>query len=88
MSSDTPDLRKRYAEALAEKFTRPIHRVRELHTPEDVEFARGPDPSLGETRDVKYLKKCCSHCRDDDYGSPVAWPCPTIRALDEEASHG
>ncbi|MGC5012554.1 hypothetical protein ACLQ2R_17460 [Streptosporangium sp. DT93] len=61
-----------------------ITRVRDLHQPVDVEFARGARLEQGETGDVRYRRKCCSHCADEQYGLPVDWPCPTARALDGE----
>lgn len=61
-----------------------INRIRELHQPTNVEFARGPCRDQGETESVKYMRKCCSHCEVEGMGVPADWPCATIRALDGE----
>lgn len=46
-----------------------IQRVRRLHHM-DIPFDAGDIP-------------VCSEC-NDEYGDPAIWPCPTIRAVNEE----
>ncbi|GAA3027404.1 hypothetical protein GCM10017559_61970 [Streptosporangium longisporum] len=76
----------RSAHADAEQAEAAIARVRALHQPADVEFARGPHREQGETESVRYVRKCCSHCADEQHGLPVDWPCSTIRVLDGETT--
>ncbi len=71
-----------------------VERVRALHYAADNDGARTP---ICETCHGKAgVHECgcwaerdrepvCGHCMDGWHGASVPWPCPTIRALDEEA---
>lgn len=66
---DTPELAQQVVTAV-----NAMARIRELHAP------------VTEQVQIR-IRTFCSHCRaEGDYGysEPAEWPCPTIRALEDQ----
>ena len=79
------------ARAEVEGLTARVERVRALHYAADNDVARTPACETCHGKAGVHECGCwasedrqpvCGHCNEGDKGISVAWPCPTIRALD------